>query len=441
MNLQIPGPLGLVGRLFAILLMAVVIEFAVGTFVYERASHLSLQDDEAKRLAEHLVIARRLVSERPRPERAHMAALLTTDRYEVAWSPDLPPPPPLSPDAARLREQVLSWEPTLSASRLSLRVISLGRRSAVAGGLQLADESWLYFSMRDVTSGWAITAGRVSLTLIPAIALLVAGGLLIRRTLSPLRHLAKATEHVGLGEPAEFQEEGTQEVRHLIRAFNEMQRRISRLITERTETLAAVGHDLRTPISRLQLRLDQIVDADQREAMEADVAEMGSMVSSLLAYLGGEEDPETPENIDVAVMAATLVDEQIDLGRNAQYEGAEHLEWRLRPTAMRRAIGNLLDNALHYGKRAHLCVEQLGDNLVITVSDDGPGIPEDQLEAVLRPFTRLDTARQRNTKGLGLGLAIVQRSVEREGGSLTLANRHGGGLEARIVVPHPYEKT
>lgn len=434
MNLQVPGPLGLVGRLFAILLMAVVIEFAVGTLVYERASHLSLQDDEAKRLAEHLVIARRLVIERPRRERAHMAGLLTTDRYEVAWSADFPPPPPLSPDAARMREQVVTWEPILNASDLSLRVTSLGRRSSVTGGLRLPDGSWLYFSMRDVTGSWAITAGRIGLTLVPAVALLIAGLLLIRRTLSPLRHLAMATEHVGLSDPVAHQEEGAQEVRNLIRAFNTMQTRIDRLISERTETLAAVGHDLRTPIARLQLRLDDIKDREQREAMEADVTEMGSMVSSLLAYLGGEEDPETPTKIDLAVMAATLVDEQIDLGRDAEYEGLEHLECRLRPTAMRRAIGNLLDNALHYGTTAQLRVERNDDWLIITVIDNGPGIPENQLEDVLRPFMRLDTARQRNTKGLGLGLAIVQRSVEREGGSLTLSNRPEGGLCATISL-------
>lgn len=435
MNLHAPGPRGLVGRLFAILLMAVVIEFAVGTLIYERASHLSLQDDEAKRLAEHLVIARKLVGERPPRERGHMAGLLTTDRYEVAWSPEQLAPPALSPNAARMREQVVAWEPSLNAANLRLRVTSLGRKSSVTGGLQLTDGGWLLFSMRDVTGGWAITAGRIGLMLVPAIALVVAGGLLIRRTLSPLRHLAEAAERVGIREPVAFQEEGTPEVRNLIRSFNEMQERIKRLIAERTEMLAAVGHDLRTPIARLQLRLDQVADVEQRDAMEADLAEMGSMVASLLAYLGGEADPEKTVRIDIAVMAATLVDEYVDLGRDATYDGVEHLEWCLRPTAMRRAVGNLLENALHYGESAQVRVQKTGNGFTIMVEDDGPGIPPDKIDTVLRPFTRLDTARQRNTKGLGLGLAIVSRTVEREGGSLSLANRPEGGLRATITIP------
>jgi signal transduction histidine kinase len=169
--------------------------------------------------------------------------------------------------------------------------------------------------------------------------------------------------------------------------------------------------------------------------MEADLAEMGSMVASLLAYLGGEADPEKTVRIDIAVMAATLVDEYVDLGRDATYDGVEHLEWCLRPTAMRRAVGNLLENALHYGESAQVRVQKTGNGFTIMVEDDGPGIPPDKIDTVLRPFTRLDTARQRNTKGLGLGLAIVSRTVEREGGSLSLANRPEGGLRATITIP------
>jgi signal transduction histidine kinase len=430
------GSLGLVGRIFAILLMAVTIEFAVGTIVYERASHLSLKEDEARRLAEHLIISRKLVAERPWHEREEMAEQLTTDRYEIHWTPAAPPPQRLSPRLEQMRNQILAWEPSLERTDLRIRLVSLGRQSIVTGGLHLPDRSWLYFSMKDAPGGWALAAGRMGLAVIPAIALLIVGGLLISRTLTPLRRLARVTERIGLGgEQIALKEEGTVEVRNLIRAFNEMQGRIHRLIDDRTETLAAVGHDLRTPIARLQLRLDGVADEELRDALSGDVAEMGSMVTSLLAYLGGEKDPEPVVTTDIAVMAATIVDEMIDRGHAADYAGPGHLEWTLRPMAMRRALSNLVENALHYGNSVRLTLEQGEEFVLFRVEDDGPGIPEDRMEDVLKPFMRLDTARSRNTRGLGLGLAIVVRAVENEQGTLVLANRPEGGLRAEIRLP------
>ncbi|MDX3901345.1 MAG: ATP-binding protein [Sphingobium sp.] len=422
---------GLLGRLIAILLLTVVLEFAVGTLIYERASHLSLQEDDAKRLAEHLVIARKLMHEAPRAERRALAVQLTTERYEIHWTASLPAPP-LAPDLDKMRRQILSWEPSLARSNLRLRLASPGRHSEISGGLRLPDGSWLYFGMHHAVGKWEFTLGRMGLALIPVLALLFAGGLLIRRTLAPLRDLAQATERIGLQDRVEVQEAGTEDVRHLIRAFNVMQGRIHRLIAERTETLAAVGHDLRTPLARLQLRLEELTEPAARAAIATDVAEMTAMIDSLLAFLGGERDPETRVHTDLAVMLATIVDNLQDQGHDVDYDGPDHLDMAIRPSAMRRAFGNLVENALHYGDRARISLVQEGGQAIIRVEDDGPGIPDQRLADVLKPFTRLDQARQRNTRGLGLGLAIVDRAVEQEGGVLRLANRPEGGLRVEI---------
>lgn len=429
--------LGLVGRLFGILLLALTLEFAVGTLIYERAGQLSLQDDEARRLAEHLVIARKLLAEQPVPQRHTLAIQLTTDRYDVHWTPASPPPPPLAPELERMRRQIVTWEPTLGESGLWLRLTSPGRLSAINGGLQLPDKSWLYFGMHHSGGKWTFTLGRLGLALIPLIALLVAGGVLIRRTLAPLKDLTKATEHIGLSDEVVVAEGGTSDVRDLIRAFNAMQKRIHRLITERTETLAAVGHDLRTPLARLQLRLDNLTDAEAREAIGEDLAEMGEMIDSLLAFLGGEKNGEPSVRTDLAVTVATVVDAFQDQGKDVTYAGPDHLEMEARTLSLRRAVINLIENALHYGHRARVSVERRDGEVLIGVDDDGPGIPRDKLEEVLKPFARLDEARQRNTRGLGLGLAIVAKTVEREGGRLTLANRPGGGLRAEICLLLP----
>ncbi|BBD98535.1 sensor histidine kinase [Sphingobium amiense] len=439
MNLHFRGSLGLLGRLFAILLLTVTLEFAVGTLIYERASQLSLQDDEARRLAEHLIIARKLLTEQPREERPTLGYQLTTDRYDVHWSPVAPPPPPLSRELERMRRQIVAWEPSLEKSGLWLR-ITPGRHSEINGGLRLPDGSWLYFGMRHNGGKWAFTIGRMGMALIPVLALLIAGWLLIRRTLAPLRDLTHATHMIGRGQEVVVPEAGTSDVRNLIAAFNAMQGRIHRLIDERTETLAAVGHDLRTPLSRLRLRLESVRDAEVQEAMGQDLEEMGAMLESLLAYLGGDEDPETPVRTDIAVTVATIVDAFQDHGQNVTYDGLDHLEMEVRALSLRRAVRNLIENALHYGQRARVSVDRKGEEVLIRVDDDGPGIPRDRLEEVLRPFSRLDDARQRNTRGLGLGLAVVQKTVAAEGGRLTLANRPDGGLRAEICLVLPRVK-
>ncbi|QJU58760.1 HAMP domain-containing protein [Sphingomonas sp. AP4-R1] len=432
---RIGGPLGLLGRIFAILLLTIVIEFGASTYLYERSSHFSVREDEARRLAEHLIIARKLMNEAPRRDRALVAIQLTTDRYAVRWSPDAPPPPHFAPALDQTRNQIIAWEPRLEQSMLRIRLSSPGRNASVQGELRLSDGSWLLFKTHELVQSWDLSVGRIALALAPAVALIILGGLLIRRALVPIRLLARATEKVGSADGIHLEEEGTSEVRQLIRAFNTMQERIHRLIDDRTQALAAVGHDLRTPIARVQLRAEAIDNDALREAIGRDVGEMEAMVASLLAFLGGEGDPEPPTRTDLAVMAVTTIEEAQDRGQEAQYVGPDHLEIDLRRMGFRRALVNLVENAIHYGQSATLTLDSSPDAIRIRIEDEGPGIPEDQLEAVLRPFSRLDAARARNTKGLGLGLAIVLRAVQQDGGELRLSNRPEGGLRAEIILP------
>lgn len=413
------------------------VEFGASTLLYERASYFSVQEDEAHRLAEHLVIARRLISERPAVERPAMARELVTERYDVHWSPHPAPGFP-TPKLVRMRDQILAWEPDLARSGLRLRLAPLPQGRTIVGDFRLDDGSYVAFRMGGVTQGWTFTFSRILLALGPALLLLILSALLIRTTLRPLRMLVRATTQVGRGDHAPVVEQGTQEVRSLIHAFNEMQARIHDLIESRTQALAAVGHDLRTPLARLQLRLDNVAGAEGRDAMLADVAEMEAMIASLLAFLSGQEEPEPLVRTDIAVMAQTLVDDAEDRGHRTRYDGPDHLEMAVRPSALRRALSNLVENALHYGGGGvMLTLRAEPDGALIFVDDDGPGIAPDQLEAVTRPFVRLDAERGRNTSGLGLGLAIVTQAVADHGGTLSLSNRGEGGLRACIWLPGP----
>lgn len=430
-----PFSVGLLGRLLAILLLTLAIEFVASTVLYERSSRALIRGDEAHRLAEHLVIARKLLSEQGWPERPALAARLTTSRYDVHWAGSTDMDRPRGGERGEAFQRVIEWEPSLADSDLRVQLVAAGRQARLFGALRLTDRTWLRFRavepIHDPQRGWH----RVLLALLPAMALLMVGALLFRHTLRPMGMLARAADRIGHSGGLTLPMAGPREVRRVIRAFNAMQTRIHRLITDRTEALAAVGHDLRTPLARLQLRTEAVADPALRRALEADVAEMEAMVVSLLSYLGGEDDPEAPVRTDIAVMAATIVDDATDRGADATYLGNDHLEAEVRPIGLKRAIGNLVDNALHYGVRARVTVVAEGAMSVVRVDDDGPGIPDDRMEEVLHPFTRLDPARSRNTGGLGLGLAIVLRTAEAEGGTLSLSNRREGGLRAELRVP------
>lgn len=425
--------LGLIGRVVAILLFATLVEFGMSTVLYERASQFSVRDDEGRRLAEHLVIARRLMAEHPRAERPAMARSVSTAHYAMDWHTAAPPPS--DPALSAMRAKVLAWEPVLQTSALRLRLEPAVTGSYVSGAAELPDGSWLYFRTAEAIDSLDQSRNRILIALAIAAVVMALGGGLIGRTLRPMRLLATAADRFGTAPAAPLAEEGPTEVRRVITAFNRMQARIQQLIADRTQALAAVGHDIRTPLARLRLRAESIGTATVRDEILDDVAEMDAMVGSLLAFLGGEDDPEKPVLADLAVLCATLADDAADHGRAVTYVGPDHLEHVFRQLGVKRALSNLVENGLHHGDHVTIALALAEREIVIRVEDDGPGIPDHLLGSVLEPFVRLDSARRRDTQGLGLGLAIVCRAIELEKGGLVLSNRAEGGLRAEIRLP------
>lgn len=428
--------MGLLGRILLILLVVMATEFVANTLLFERASHFALQEDDARRMAEHLVVARRVLERTAQPDRPSVAEELSTARFSIHWS-RLAEPWAASYSLGGLRNQIIDVEPELRAAKLKLNLLPLPKGGNIAGAMELSDGSSMTFRAHQAEAIWSLTFGRIISLLAPTLALVVIGAVMIRVTLRPLRVLMRATRHVGTDDTKPVPEEGAMEVRDLIHAFNAMQLRIHRLINSRTQALAAVGHDLRTPLARLQLRLDGLgADLETEKAMAQDIAEMNDLLHSLQIYLNGESGAVPPERVDIAVLAATLVESAADRGGDALYIGPANLEAWLRPVAIRRALNNLIDNALHYGGNVRVSLKQEEeDAILILVDDDGPGIAEDKIAEVLHPFVRLDGARARNTRGMGLGLAIVNDVVRAEQGALTLTNRAEGGLRVAIRLP------
>ncbi len=426
---------GLLGRVFAILLLTIAIEFGVSTLLYERAGQLRVREDEAHRVAEKLALASALMNAQPRAQRPQLAERLSREAFVVKWHPTRVPPVPLAAELGEMRTQIVNWEPSLAYRGLHLHLKAPGRSGIVMGQLSLDDGSWLEFKATQLVDSSKLSFNRFLLALIPAVALTLIGGLLLRRVLAPMRMLARAAERIGQGDRVALPEMGVFEIRRVVLAFNEMQARIHQLITDRTEALASVGHDLRTPLARLQLRAEGIDDPALRTAIAKDVDEMEAMVASLLAFYGGDSDPEKPAQTDVAILVQTIVDDATDMGHPATYAGPDHLEAMLRPGALKRAVGNLVENAIKYADGAQVSLETAGDRILVRVEDNGSGIPEEELLHVLQPFVRLDLARSRDTYGLGLGIPIAHRFALREGGVLRLTNRPSGGLRAELDLP------
>lgn len=431
--------LGLLGRILLILIAAMATEFAANTLLFERASQFALRGDDVNRMAEHLVVARRLMDKAGSADRPALATELSTERFTIRWSRD-GRTKPASYELDNLKTQILAIEPGLAGAKLHLHLQPLPKGGTIAGTMKLSDGSGIAFLTYQGRGIWSLTFSRIINLLAPTLVLVVLGGLLIRHTLKPLGVLIRETGRIGTDEHEPVPEAGPPEIRNLIHAFNAMQSRIQRLINGRTQALAAVGHDLRTPLARLRLRLDgAAIDGRTREAMERDMEEMDALLHSLQVYLSGEGRNLPRERIDLAAMAITLIDDARDAGADAVYSGPETLEVVVRPVAIRRAIANLIDNALHYGGNVRLLLrsveEKAGMSVEIVVEDDGPGIAEDRIEQVVQPFVRLDGARARNTRGMGLGLAIVADAVRMEEGALVLTNREGGGLRVTITLP------
>jgi signal transduction histidine kinase len=269
---------------------------------------------------------------------------------------------------------------------------------------------------------------------------------MVRRLIAPITTLAGAAEMLGRNVNAPpLPQDGPTEVATAAAAFNTMALRIRRYVEDRTFMLTAIGHDLRTPITRLKLRAEFMDDDEQRRKMLNDLDELEAMVSATLAFGRDVAINEAASAVDMAELVRTVLDEAADADPDAagllQYRGPDHLPVQVRSVAMKRAVSNLVQNALNYGGNARVtlaCQDRDGDGggmLTLLVEDDGPGVPAEELERVFHPFYRLEGSRNRETGGVGLGLPIVRNILRAHGGDVILSNRALGGTCATVTLP------
>ena len=471
-------PKSLFGQTLLILLVGLVISHAVGAWIYAGAREQAVRAVSGYAAAQRVANLSRLVEEAPADWRPRIVAALSDPTFRVALSGEAPALPPADAEgaAAAVEDYVRQQLPALPDRQVRAAVLAdrpLGapfgppfdRRLFPGGeaagpgmmmmhgmmgpgfggfggwrGLQvavkLADGQWLSFATALPQGGPSVSWQFIISMALMGLIVLAVSVWAVRRVTAPLGMLSAAADRLGRDVTAEpLAVAGTVEMQNAARTFNRMQARLRRLIESRTQMLAALSHDLRTPLTLLRLRTEEVADAGERDKMLATIGEMNEMIGSTLAFARDEVRAEPRRRVDVAALLASVADDMADAGLPVTMTPASPLSYECQPAALKRAITNLLDNAVKYGKRAQVAIAAAGKTIAITIDDDGPGIPEAELAKVFQPFYRVEDSRSRDTGGTGLGLAIAQAIVQAHGGELTLANRPGGGLRARIELP------
>jgi signal transduction histidine kinase len=438
----------IVMRAVMILIGALVAMSLVGYWVYRVGAEGLATTARDKGLAERIVSIKRAVSAIPDEiERDRAAHALATASLEVHWSKvslvlgNAPVTERSRAMEGRLRELV----PEFGTESFRVGYADDGALNAGEGdaykhmllvSVKLDDGTWLNFASPTFGTAHHMAGNILAIAAIVGSLIILIAILLLRWVTRPLRDLAIAAERFSLDEAREpVSELGPAEVRRAAKAFNTMDDRVRRLVSERTMALAAVSHDLRTPITRLRLRSEMLDDESTRNLIDDDLSEMEMMINSTLEYLSVGAAKQPPKAFDLATMLRTIVDNEADRGQSINLQGIDHAPVFGQLVAMKRAMWNIIGNALKYGTAVTVHVGREGANFLVEVVDNGPGIPVAEFERVFEPFYRIENSRSRQTGGTGLGLTIAKTILTEHAGTIDLHNRPCGGLRVSVRIP------
>ena len=458
-------PQSLFGQTLLILLAGLLLSHSVGSLIYSTDREQAVRAVGGFATAQRIANLTRLVQDAPRERREPIVAALSDPTFRVSLSTEPAAVAPAEDDGpiARAIRDFLVDQLSLGTTRQPRVSVTpanstfggwhpmMGRGPMMHGfgafgpfggfrdlqvAVPLLDGHWLSFATAVPATGPAVSRRFLVSMALMATILLGLSVWVVRRVTTPLASLSAAAERLGndLNAPP-LPETGTIEMRQASRAFNTMQARLRSLLEDRTRMLAAISHDLRTPLTLLRLRAENVGDAAEREKTLAIIAEIDAMVAETLRFARDEAATEPRRRTDLTALLGSVIDDAVDTGAPVSMEPAQPVIYECQPAALKRALTNLLDNAVKYGKRARATIRSTPQAVEITIDDDGPGIPEAELGRVLEPFYRVEDSRSRDTGGIGLGLAIALSVVQGHGGQLRLSNRPEGGLRACVVLP------
>ena len=462
-------PRSLFGRLVLVLLTGLVLAQLLSAFILLRDRGQVLYESIRENLIVRTAGIVRLLDSLPSPDRQQLVPLLVSPELRITLSerPVSTPEPNQDSYLASevVRNQMLKRLPQNTEVRVSVegsvvepRMPAMHRRHMMEGGrmsgpwaymhglhamarffhiqVKLQDGSWVSFErgLSERLFDWPVRLLIVLGVLLVSVLLLSFVG--VRSIIRPLRDLRRAAE--GLGKDIQqppLEETGPTEVRDTTKAFNTMQMRLKNYIEDRAGILAAVSHDLKTPLTRIRLRTDLMDDEELRTKTQKDLDDMESMVSATLDFMRGTETREPSRRLDLMALLESIQEDAREAGKNVQFQGQMTEPYDGKPLALKRCIVNLVENAVRYGGRADIRVGDAKEEVVISICDKGPGIPEEALQKVFDPFFRLESSRAQHTGGTGLGLGIARNIARAHGGDLMLHNRAEGGLCARLTLP------
>ncbi|WP_227460593.1 sensor histidine kinase [Cupriavidus pauculus] len=425
------GPRTLRSRLFLILLTGLIVAHLMSFAVLFGERYVSARQVMLGTLETDVATSVAILDRLPAAERPQWLPRVNRSNYQYILGPGLRGVPEMTQRGKDIADRIME----ATGGRFAVTVESIpGDGKQVQAHLTLSDGSPLTI---DVHPRMTPVAQWLPYVLVLQLLLLiVCCWFAVRQSIRPLVALADAADALNPNaKAAPLDEGGPTEVARAARAFNAMSERIAHFVAERVQILAAISHDLQTPITRMKLRAEMAEDSEEKRKMVNDLAEIQTLVQEGLAYARSTSgEGEKASRIDLGSFVESLVYDYQDTGKNVTIEQNVGGAIVTRPHALRRILTNLVDNAIKFGGAAEVSVRRERDAVLIDVMDRGPGIPDDKLDAVLQPFVRLEGSRSRETGGTGLGLAIAHQLSVAIGGSLKLRNREGGGLAAEIRI-------
>lgn len=355
----------------------------------------------------------------------------------LGWAGSPQPKLPSADEVATSNVDDPWWTPSDYVWMLSQPAKTLRFSGSLGFGFktQLDDGRWLNAAFYQHDKGSLWTSGPLMSLGFTALMLALIGAFIASRIARPLRDLATSAEALGRGQNLPpLLEEGPEEIKRTAQSFNKMQSRLHRFVEDRTKMLAAISHDLRTPLTSLRLRAEFVSDKDIQRKMIETIDELQSMTEAAISFARGESIREETRAIDLEALVGSICDDQSDLGHPVTHVEGVTMKYRCRPDSLRRAIRNLVENAVRYGGEAEVALRCTALTVDIVVEDRGPGIPDDMMEKVFAPFVRLETSRNRQTGGIGLGLSIVRSVARQHGGDISFCNGEAG-MQAVISLP------
>ncbi len=437
------------GRTIVVLVLGLGSILALAQYLYQSHIEREVTAQSADSVVERLLIMANTILSIEPDKRDAAAHRMSGGPLELHWGrePLATAGGNLDDVAIRLRDRLIERSPTLAALGLVIgtsrsvdpahqTMKGLDDQHTTLVSVPLTDGSWLNVTLARVQTTRAASPSVLLSAVLGGLGVVLVSVLMGRWLTRPLENLATGARRLfpTLDNPP-LPEAGTREVRTLASAINDLQRRIRRLVDDRTQMLAAVSHDLRSPLTRLRLRIENVSDHAMKRSIIADLDEMEAMIDATLSFLRDDMASEKVQQVDVAAILETIADDAADTGQTVVIDAPRSLVIAGRHLALKRALTNLVQNAVKYGGSAHITAKPEGAQIRIAIADEGAGIPDDKLEAVFDPFYRIESSRARGTGGHGLGLTIARSIMRAHGGDVRLQNIKPRGLLALIDLP------